>query len=70
MTEDLGHEGIVRAGIKVGYCLTDFPAPQSGFTMFAPWLPSVAEAVAYPSGPSRSRGGGGFVSQSRRRFFV
>ena len=33
---DLGHEGIVRAGIKVGYCLTDFPAPQSGFTMFAP----------------------------------
>ena len=24
MTEDLGHEGIVRAGIKVGYCLTDF----------------------------------------------
>ena len=36
MTEDLGHERIVRAGIKVGYCLTDFPAPQSGFTMFAP----------------------------------
>ena len=36
MTEDLGHQHIVRAGIKVGYCLTDFPKPQSGFTMFAP----------------------------------
>ena len=36
MTEDLGHGHIVRAGIKVGYCLTDFPEPQSGFTLFAP----------------------------------
>ena len=36
MTEDLGHARIVRAGIKVGYCLTDFPVPRSGFTMFAP----------------------------------
>ena len=36
MTEDLGHATIVRAGIKVGYCLTDFPAAQSGFTKFAP----------------------------------
>lgn len=36
MTEDLGHGNLVRAGIKVGYCLTDFSTPQSGFTMFAP----------------------------------
>ena len=36
MSDDLGHKGLVRAGIKVGYCLTDFSAPQSGFTMFAP----------------------------------
>jgi len=36
MTEDLGHANIVRAGIKVGYCLTDFSEPMSGFTLFAP----------------------------------
>ena len=36
MTQDLGHAHIVRGGIKVGYCLTDFHEPQSGFTLFAP----------------------------------
>ena len=36
ITEDLGHAHIVRAGIKVGYCLTDFSEPNSGFTLFAP----------------------------------
>ena len=36
MTEDVGHAGVFRAGIKVGYCLTDFPEPRSGFTLFAP----------------------------------
>ena len=36
MSDDLGHKGLVRAGIKVGYCLTDFSAPRSGFTMFTP----------------------------------
>lgn len=36
MTEDMGHAHVIRAGIKVGYCLTNFPEPRSGFTMFAP----------------------------------
>ena len=36
MTEDVGHAGVFRAGVKVGYCLTDFPEPRSGFTLFAP----------------------------------
>ena len=36
MTEDMGHAGVFRAGIKVGYCLTNFPQPMSGFTLFAP----------------------------------
>jgi len=36
MTQDVGHEGVVLAGIKVGYCLTDFLEPNSGVTLFAP----------------------------------
>ena len=35
ITEDLGHNNLIRAGIKVGYCLTDFHQPHSGCTMFA-----------------------------------
>ena len=36
ITQDLGHAHVVRAGIKVGYCLTDFHEPRSGCTLFAP----------------------------------
>jgi hypothetical protein len=36
ITQDLGHDCLFRAGIKVGYCLTDFLPSQSGFTLFAP----------------------------------
>ena len=36
MTQDVGHHGVVLAGIKVGYCLTDFLEPNSGITLFAP----------------------------------
>ena len=50
MTEDLGHEGVVRAGIKVGYCLTDFPAPRSGFTMFAPGSQRLPTPLPIPKG--------------------
>jgi ectoine hydroxylase-related dioxygenase (phytanoyl-CoA dioxygenase family) len=32
---DLGHDGLPRVGIKVCYCLTDFPEPNSGMTLFA-----------------------------------
>ncbi|MCY4606015.1 MAG: phytanoyl-CoA dioxygenase family protein [Gemmatimonadetes bacterium] len=56
MTEDLGHEGIVRAGIKVGYCLTDFPAPQSGFTMFAPGSHLLPTPLPIPRGQGDPEG--------------
>ena len=50
ITEDLGHEGIVRAGIKVGYCLTDFPAPESGFTKFVPGSHLLQTPLPIPRG--------------------
>lgn len=50
MTQDLGHAHVVRAGIKVGYCLTDFPAPRSGFTMFAPGSQHLPTALPIPRG--------------------
>ena len=50
MTEDLGHERILRAGIKVGYCLTDFPAPRSGFTLFAPGSQRLPTPLPIPKG--------------------
>jgi ectoine hydroxylase-related dioxygenase (phytanoyl-CoA dioxygenase family) len=31
---DIGHGGLPRVGLKIGYCLTDFPQPNSGATMF------------------------------------
>ena len=36
MAEDLGHNNLFRASIKVGYCLTDFHQPRSGFTILVP----------------------------------
>lgn len=30
---DLGHEALPRVGIKICYCLTDFPQPESGMTV-------------------------------------
>ncbi|MEE3258456.1 MAG: phytanoyl-CoA dioxygenase family protein [Candidatus Latescibacterota bacterium] len=50
MTEDLGHANIVRAGIKVGYCLTDFSAPETGFTMFAPGSHLIPTPLPIPKG--------------------
>jgi hypothetical protein len=35
MARDLGHAGLPPAGLKVCYCLTDFPRPASGMTLFA-----------------------------------
>lgn len=32
---DLGHSALPRVGIKVCYCLTDFPTRDSGMTLFA-----------------------------------
>ena len=50
MAEDLGHGGIVRAGVKVGYCLTDFPEPRSGFTLFAPGSHRLPTPLPIPKG--------------------
>ncbi|NKB70208.1 MAG: hypothetical protein GKR89_24315 [Candidatus Latescibacteria bacterium] len=50
ITEDMGHGGIFRAGIKVGYCLTDFNEPQSGFTMFAPGSHLLPTPLPIPQG--------------------
>lgn len=36
IVHDLGHGGLPRVGVKVGYCLTDVLAPWSGMTRFAP----------------------------------
>ena len=35
ISEDLGHRDLPRVGIKVCYCLTDFPQPNSGMTLLA-----------------------------------
>ncbi len=35
ITQELGHAHQPRVGIKVCYCLTDFPKPDSGMTRFA-----------------------------------
>ena len=50
MTQDLGHADIVRAGIKVGYCLTDFDEPRSGFTLFAPGSHRLKTPLPIPRG--------------------
>ena len=50
MTQDLGHEGVVLAGIKVGYCLTDFLEPNSGVTLFAPGSHLLSTPLPIPIG--------------------
>eukprot|EP01043_Picozoa_sp_COSAG02_P016195 COSAG02_NODE_708_length_18231_cov_53.208416_6_plen_323_part_00 len=35
ITEDVGHAGVFRAGIKACYALSDMTAPMTGMTMFA-----------------------------------
>ena len=50
LTPDLGHAGQVRAGVKVCYCLTDFPGPRCGFTMFARGSHRLREPLGIPEG--------------------
>lgn len=50
ITEDLGHAGVFRAGVKVGYCLTDFPEPRAGFTLFAPGSHRLRTPLPIPKG--------------------
>ena len=50
LTPDLGHDGQVRAGVKVCYCLTDFPGPRCGITMFARGSHRLREPLGIPEG--------------------
>lgn len=50
LTPDLGHAGQVRAGVKVCYCLTDFPGPRCGVTMFARGSHRLQEPLGIPEG--------------------
>lgn len=47
---DLGHEALPRVGIKVCYCLTDFPSPESGMTLFVRRSHRRATPLAVPKG--------------------
>ena len=50
ITQDLGHDKLLRVGIKVGYCLTNFPEPRTGFTMFAPGSHLLPTPLPIPTG--------------------
>ena len=58
LAEDLRHSNLPRVSIKVGYCLTDFKQPRSGFTLFASGITSDRYPLAYPERGSRSRRNG------------
>ena len=47
---DVGHRGCPRVGLKVGYCLTDFSAPNSGATWFIRKSHRLAEPLRIPEG--------------------
>ena len=50
ITEDLGHKGLPRVGIKVCYCLTDFLQPNSGMTLMARGSHQSGEPLAIRKG--------------------
>ena len=52
ITEDLGHKGLPRVGIKVCYCLTDFLEPNSGMTLMARGSHQSGEPLAIRKGES------------------
>jgi len=50
MPRDLGHEQLPLVGIKVCYCLTDFPQPNCGMTLMARGTHRSAEPLKIPKG--------------------
>ena len=50
ITEDLGHRGLPRVGIKVCYCLTEFLEPNSGMTLMARGSHQSGEPLAIRKG--------------------
>jgi ectoine hydroxylase-related dioxygenase (phytanoyl-CoA dioxygenase family) len=47
---DLGHQCLPRVGIKICYCLTDFPGPDCGMTLMARGSHLRTEPLAIPKG--------------------
>ncbi len=47
---DLCHKNVPRVSIKVGYCLTDFKQPRSGFTLFASGSHLINTPLPIPKG--------------------
>jgi ectoine hydroxylase-related dioxygenase (phytanoyl-CoA dioxygenase family) len=45
---DVGHAKAPRVGLKVGYCLTDFPEPNSGATLFVRKSNNLPEPLTIP----------------------
>jgi len=50
ITQEIGHAYQPRVGIKVCYCLTDFPGPDSGITRFARRSHVLNEPLGIPRG--------------------
>jgi len=50
MARDFGHENLPLAGIKICYCLTDFPQPESGMTLLARGTHLLSEPLRIPKG--------------------
>ena len=50
LAEDLKHKNVPRVSIKVGYCLTDFKQPRSGFTLFASGSHLINTPLPIPKG--------------------
>ena len=50
LSEDLKHRNLPRVSIKVGYCLTDFKQPRSGFTLFASGSHLIDTPLPIPKG--------------------
>ena len=50
MARDFGHQNLPLAGIKICYCLTDFPEPDSGMTLLARGTHLRTEPLQIPKG--------------------
>ena len=50
MARDLGNAGLPLAGLKICYCLTDFPEPNSGMTLMARGTHLHNEPLKIPKG--------------------